>query len=254
MLLVDKLQAQSMSQLTAFLTFLLILDIRHSAVWLRASTGHWIPNEPAEIQLGIHCQKETWSAPQALFKHTGTFKKGAQVSAPPNRWSLVSVMTLHQIWIPGLHFWAQQKWFKVKWAAHRVPQPAGAFELHMCNVAFTHTNARTDGWTFNHHHPNMRRCTQAQKHKLTASYTSTLCSQKSPAKRACRGRCSDAETGAIHRASCSLPGNYHIKLERLKVLTGTRRSHYSLLETGMTLLDYDYALTIVLLWWFRPHQ
>lgn len=45
-----------------------------------------------------------------------------------------------------------------------------------------------------------------------------------------RVRCSDAETGAIYRASCSLPGNYHIKLVRPMALTGPRPNHYSLVD------------------------
>lgn len=70
-------------------------------------------------------------------------------------------------------------------------------------------------------------------------YTSALCSQMSAAKWAWRARCSDAETGATNGPSCSLPGNYHIKLTCPLVLTGPGPHHYRRVQTGMTLLDYD---------------
>lgn len=45
--------------------------------------GQWIPNEPVEIQPGIHYQTKTRCDPhQPSLKYGVKFQKGAQVSAP----------------------------------------------------------------------------------------------------------------------------------------------------------------------------
>lgn len=93
--------------------------------------------------------------------------------------------------------------------------------LHSPTHSHTHTQTAERLFTIF----SMHRCTQAQKQKLTAEYTNTLCSQMSSTNRLQSGRCSDAETGAIYRAACSLPGNYHIKFIHPMVLTSPRPNH-----------------------------
>lgn len=167
------------------------------------------------------------------YKYRVTFQKGAQVSDL----LILSMWTGAVLTLP-CHSIKLKPWVKIKpWPLHiiiiNVIRRKVIWFSHneqhgQCPTCVmllpphthTHTNTRRPS--------NMHRCTWAQKQKPTASYTTTLCSQMSPTNRPWGERCSDAETGAIYRASCSLPGNYHIKLICPMVLTGPRPSHYSL--------------------------
>ena len=188
----------------------------------------------------------------SCFKCRVTFQKGAQVSA-----LLILRMGPGGVLTPPRHGIKPEPWVKIKPSslhikmgyeakrcdffphrAARTPKPAGASELHMCKAAFshTHTHAHTHtqhtyrSFIFFRHRPfqyaHIHTSTEAKNNG--SIHNNTARSQMNLANRLCRGRCSEAETGAIHRASCSLPGNYHIKLVCSMVLTGPRPSHYSL--------------------------
>ncbi len=168
--------AQTVSQSSQPLTSLVIPDIRHyslhSALWFRAPTGQWIPNEPVEIQLGVHCQKETWSVPHpALSSIESHFKKVHKSQLLSSKAANRCALNLRpgqniKPWSLHTEMWQQRDLTFPRWAAWMAQQPADASELHSSNIAFIPPHLQTHLQTADHLFTvDPPPCTDAQEHR-----------------------------------------------------------------------------------------
>lgn len=153
--------------------------------------------------------------PLPFFKCRVTFQKGAQVSAPLilSIWA-GAVLTLP---CPGIRL---EPWVKIKPRYSICISTCDTKQSELifsqwetrCRSLLVHlnstcvmlhyppprTNTRTGCWSLIHHQTSsMHRCTQEHKGTNWQLHTQAHCSQMSPTNRPWRGRCSDAETGAI---------------------------------------------------------